>query len=175
MSPVIRISDEIYKELEKLAIGFDTPVNVIERLLEQTENANKKPVQKNNSKYIKKRSKMTEETVEAIYSYAKDVYEKKMQKEDAAEKLVSDFEMNRNSSLIYLWNFIYMMEGKIYKKTMSAMITEYYLRHILEDYGKNILTNALSSLCQHIDYLSEYQNGKSKTLLKIYNKFSPYI
>lgn len=33
MSPVIRISDELYKKLEKLAVGFDTPTSVIERLV----------------------------------------------------------------------------------------------------------------------------------------------
>ncbi|WP_157976419.1 hypothetical protein [Parahaliea mediterranea] len=34
MSQVIRISDELYRRLEALAEGFDTPNNVIERLLE---------------------------------------------------------------------------------------------------------------------------------------------
>jgi hypothetical protein len=33
MSQVIRISDKIYERLESLAKGFDTPGNVIERLL----------------------------------------------------------------------------------------------------------------------------------------------
>ena len=34
MSPVIRLSDSIYKSLEAHAIGFDTPSNVIERLID---------------------------------------------------------------------------------------------------------------------------------------------
>ena len=34
MSPVIRLSDLIFKRLESQAIGFDTPSNVIERLLD---------------------------------------------------------------------------------------------------------------------------------------------
>lgn len=33
MPPVIRISDELYNKLEKLAVGFDTPTAVIERLV----------------------------------------------------------------------------------------------------------------------------------------------
>jgi len=40
MSPVIRIPDEIYKRLESLAVGFDTPYSVIERLLEFYESTN---------------------------------------------------------------------------------------------------------------------------------------
>jgi hypothetical protein len=35
--PVIRISDTLYKRLEDLAKGFDTPTGVIERLLDQSE------------------------------------------------------------------------------------------------------------------------------------------
>jgi hypothetical protein len=34
---VIRISDSLHKRLEKHAIGFDTPANVIERLLDKVE------------------------------------------------------------------------------------------------------------------------------------------
>lgn len=38
MSPVVRIPPEIYSRLEQLAKGFDTPTNVIERLLDHFEN-----------------------------------------------------------------------------------------------------------------------------------------
>ncbi len=34
MSPLIEISDELYERLERLAVGFDKPANVIERLLD---------------------------------------------------------------------------------------------------------------------------------------------
>ena len=37
MPPVIRISDELYDRLAKHAEGFDTPANVIERLLDDAE------------------------------------------------------------------------------------------------------------------------------------------
>lgn len=36
MAPIIRLSDLVYKRLENLAIGFDTPSMVIERLLDST-------------------------------------------------------------------------------------------------------------------------------------------
>jgi hypothetical protein len=37
MSKVIRISNELHKRLERYAVGFDTPANVIERVLNQME------------------------------------------------------------------------------------------------------------------------------------------
>jgi len=47
MSPVIRISDSIYKRLEKYAVGFDAPSNVIERLIEYYE-SNKNHINRSN-------------------------------------------------------------------------------------------------------------------------------
>jgi hypothetical protein len=35
MCPVIRISDETYQRLQQLAVGFDTPDKVIERMLDE--------------------------------------------------------------------------------------------------------------------------------------------
>jgi predicted CopG family antitoxin len=35
--PVINISDELYRKLEAMANGFDSPQNVIEKLLEKRE------------------------------------------------------------------------------------------------------------------------------------------
>lgn len=40
MSPIIRISDELYGRLENHAVGFDTPANVIERALDEYEKTN---------------------------------------------------------------------------------------------------------------------------------------
>ncbi len=37
MSQVIRISDQLFKRLEKYAQGFDTPAKVIEKILDEYE------------------------------------------------------------------------------------------------------------------------------------------
>ncbi len=41
MSQVIRISDQLYKRLEAHTVGFDTPSNVIERILDAYEGVTK--------------------------------------------------------------------------------------------------------------------------------------
>jgi len=43
MCPVVRISTETYSRLEKHAIGFDTPANVIERILDHYEGVEPSP------------------------------------------------------------------------------------------------------------------------------------
>lgn len=40
MPPIIRLPDELYTRLSKHAKGFDTPANVIEKLLNQVEGIN---------------------------------------------------------------------------------------------------------------------------------------
>jgi hypothetical protein len=43
MAPVIRVSDELYGKLANLAFGFDTPSNVIERLLDENKSKPARP------------------------------------------------------------------------------------------------------------------------------------
>ena len=47
MSPVIRVSDSIYKRLEAQAIGFDNPSSVIERLIDFYESQHKTSAKSN--------------------------------------------------------------------------------------------------------------------------------
>jgi hypothetical protein len=49
MCPVIKIPDDVYKRLESHAVGFDTPVKVITRLLDAYEAVGKRPAAKNTS------------------------------------------------------------------------------------------------------------------------------
>lgn len=51
MSPVIRLSDSIYKRLEVQAVGFDTPSNVIERLLDFYESRQKDSKKSNSASF----------------------------------------------------------------------------------------------------------------------------
>ena len=48
MSPVIRISDNLYQRLEAYASGFDTPANVIETILNKYEGVPSSPQSSSN-------------------------------------------------------------------------------------------------------------------------------
>ena len=54
MSPVIRLSDSIYKSLEALALGFDTPSNVIGRLIDFYESSSVPSKTSFKNKYVEK-------------------------------------------------------------------------------------------------------------------------
>ncbi len=54
MCPVVRIPDELFRKLEKLAVGFDTPAAVIERLINLHGNLDVSENEWNDSKQFKK-------------------------------------------------------------------------------------------------------------------------
>ena len=113
--PVIRISDELYKKLESLAIGFDTPQNVIERLVEKAEGIDTEEIDTEQEEYQQSkkntwRSKRTTsattfDVVKQIYPLAKDVFEQKADIYDARDTLVRDAGMNPASALMYVQVF----------------------------------------------------------------------
>ncbi len=53
MSQVIRISDDLYRRLEAQALGFDTPSNVIERILDAYEGVSSNATGKNDDSVTK--------------------------------------------------------------------------------------------------------------------------
>ncbi len=65
MSQVIRISDELYNRLEAYASGFDTPSNVIEKVLDAFDGANLNSLNKNSS--ISNQEIEPAENLEIIY------------------------------------------------------------------------------------------------------------
>ena len=62
MSPVIRLSNELYERLSKYANGFDTPSSVIERLINSYEE-NKRSMVKNQPDYVYNEQKTEEHSI----------------------------------------------------------------------------------------------------------------
>ncbi len=65
MSQVIRISEELYNRLQAYASGFDTPSNVIEKILDAFDGANLNSLNKNSS--ISNQEIEPAENLEIIY------------------------------------------------------------------------------------------------------------
>ena len=79
--------------------------------------------------------------------------------------------MNRNSANFYIQSVIAMMEGRRYEKRTSNKATRILLEKISEDFGKEGLKTALSSLKQHIIYCEKDEKKKFEGLRKIYQEF----
>ena len=65
MPPVVRISDEVYSRLEQLAVGFDSPSSVIERILDHYERRSNKA---DNEEHSLRPASTARETSSRLYS-----------------------------------------------------------------------------------------------------------
>ncbi len=106
--------------------------------------------------------------LDKIYNMAKMVYEKKIKINDAACKLSTEIDKySKNSHKMYINIFTSMMEGKIYKRGASTDITQYFLEHIVIDYGNDKLLNALKAAIAQICYKYKISGNKSNSIRKI--------
>jgi hypothetical protein len=170
LMPVIRVSDTLYARLGNLAVGFDTPANVIENLLNQYDGVT--PMQITSAPST---NKITLEIIEKAYHLSKDVYEQKLSIANAQSTLVNELNMHAGSARDYISNFQEMMAGECYKRTMNGLATEHYLKRIQSDFGKKNLENALNSVLLHIEYYEQFSNGKLRNIRKIHEEFSRII
>ena len=166
--PVIRISDSLYEKLGSLAKGFDTPQNVIERLVGKVEGVDMK------QEKIRQSNRITLDIIKQIYPLAKDVFEHKLDVNRAQDILIKDTGMNPGSAKYYLQTFQKIMDGECYKRTINGPATEYFLEMIHADFGQEALIKAFSSVEKHTEYYEGLGKGKLKNIRDILNKFSKF-
>ncbi len=73
----------------------------------------------------------------------------------AADQIVSETDMNRNSAIMYLYAVDAMLKGSEYKRAISTKAMRRYFDLILNDYGKAGLKRAIRSTRLHINYRLE--------------------
>lgn len=116
-------------------------------------------------------AKISNEIIHALYAAAKKIHQGEMTHKDGIDVLVDEYGINRNSASDYVYNYICMIEGKRFSRTSNAYATEYYLQQIYADGGRAALLNALSALCQHLDYYEEVGGVAAPTRRAIYERF----
>jgi len=118
--------------------------------------------------------RITLNEIEKIYQLAKEVYFKQKNKNEALDE-AEEFGMNRGSAHDLVMNFKYMYNGQKYSRTNNNDTTEYYLQHFLEDFGINILSNAVQALELHIDYYENLRKTTMHGLRKILKNYKSII
>lgn len=172
MCPVIRISDQLYQKLAEMAVGFDTPANVIERLI------NQHCPEKNYKKSYKdkqERRKFTQEIIEEIGHLGKDIYEEKLSIPEAQARMERQFNVHPGSVRMYLENFQKMVAGQCYKRAMNAAATDFFLKEIYAAYGEKALAAALSAVSQHVEYYESFSTGKLRKIRSLYETYKKRI
>jgi len=113
--------------------------------------------------------KITKEMTEAAYGYSKKVYNGQIERNVALDYLETTLGMNRNSAADLINNFKYMMEGTKYSRTNNEYTTDYFLKNIYSDYGRQKLKTALYAVSEHLKYYEALRHTILHGIRKIYD------
>lgn len=166
MGRQIEISYQLFQRLEKLAVGFDTPESVIDRLVTfvESKGTGLKPdiegmaklgsqiyeIEHNN----KKPRAITQNMAKQACLLGDSLFRGDISQDHAKRKL-TDLGMNASSAHIYLYNFIAMRHGRVFKRSMKVSDIELFLEYILITYGGVGLKTALDAYEQHVLYAED--------------------
>lgn len=123
----------------------------------------------NQSNYIGRSSskKITKDMIETAYIYAKKVYMGELSRIEGKVEVSETTGMNVGSAQDYITDFLAMMEGKEYHRTMSNIGTEYFLMQIRNDFGQEAFERAIYATEQHIKYYNSLGYGQLKEKEKL--------
>lgn len=111
------------------------------------------------------KSRITEENINKVYEVSKSVYEKKMDFNTGVKIL--EKEMNNKSAKIYIDDFLRMMKGEIFKRSISALAAQIFIENIRKDFGNTYSQKAIVALEANINYQKECGMGKNNRLQNV--------
>ena len=110
--------------------------------------------------------------MEAIYTMAKAIYNKRESLTEGARRLYLTHEINPNSFADYYRAFQKMLDGELHTRNIGSGIREYFLSRIFQDYGPSKLQTALSAYKKFIEYGEDTHYTNRKLDREIYTKYS---
>lgn len=102
--------------------------------------------------------KITNDMTEEAYEIAKMVYEGNLSRTEGKNKISDETGMNIGSAGDYITNFLAMMDGQKYTRTLNTYATKYFLTRIKKDYGEDQFQKALRATKEHVKYYNGLRN-----------------
>jgi hypothetical protein len=96
---------------------------------------------------------------EEAYIQAVSVWLKKIPESEAVGVLVEDLGMNRASASDMVRNFLQMLKGEEYHRTLSELVTRHYFESISLDFGLDYLKKAIEATRTHVEYYEALSSG----------------
>ena len=109
--------------------------------------------------------RITEDNINQVYKISKSIYENQMDFNIGLSIL--EKEMNRRSAEIYIDDFIKMMNGELFKRSISSLAAKIFIERIRDDFGKKYSKKALKSLEANLNYQKECGMGKNSKLYSV--------
>ncbi len=118
---------------------------------------------------------ITPEMTAMAYAQAKEVYAARKSRQDAMCYTNRKTGMTEGSVSMAIYIFKQMMNGDRYTRSMKPVDLEYFLSHILQDYGWGKLENALKSTIAHVDYYVQFKQDNLVDTRAIIKKYKTAI
>lgn len=110
------------------------------------------------------------EMIEVAYEIAKRVFSGTLTRTEGKRRIHEQCGMREGSAQDYITDFLAMMKGAVYRRTLSSVATEYFLRSIQKDYGIEKFKLAADSTRKHLEYYQGVSGSTSPKRRKILEK-----
>lgn len=114
---------------------------------------------------------LTSDMTAVAYDVSKKVHEGLLGRTEGKEEIVHRTGMNAGSAGDYITDFLAMMSGEKYTRTLNEYSTRYFLEHIREDYGESALQKALAACKKHATYYATLGHGRLAYVERIIEEF----
>lgn len=118
---------------------------------------------------------ITSEQFAAAYTLASKVFDGAIRPEAAANELHTNYGLNKSSARDFIGQYRSLMNGTVFKRTMSAPAMEYFLSQILRERGKTVAERALSAAWEHVAYYEGIQNTTLHRFRAVLDLFKPRL
>lgn len=116
--------------------------------------------------------KITNEMTHGAYEIIKMVYHGNLTRSEAKYKIADKTGMNAGSAGDYVTNFLAMMDGKRYTRTMNTYATRYLLENIRLEFGEEKFQKALEATKEHVKYYNGLNNGTLHSIQNVIDELS---
>ncbi len=106
------------------------------------------------------------------YEVAKRVFEGSLGRTEGKDEIARKTGMKAGSAGDYITDFLAMMNGGKYTRTLNEYSTRYFLEHIREDYGEYALRKALAACKQHAEYYASLSHGRLAYVERIVEEYA---
>jgi 5-methylcytosine-specific restriction protein A len=100
---------------------------------------------------------ITNRQIEAAYDIASQVFEQRFTESDGANALYSDYGLNVNTARDFITQYSHMLQGKVFKRTLSLRAADYFLKRIASEHDLISLKKAIKAVHEHIIYYEGIQ------------------
>ena len=107
---------------------------------------------------------ITIEQIGHAYDYSKEVFAERLERKQAIDKLHELYDLNKNTARDFINQYEWMLrgQGEKFKRTMSYEAFEYYLNHIGNENGQDVLKVAIGAVNENIRYYEKTHGRMTK-------------